>query len=110
MTFVAICGALVAMLGARGWLLSIGFVAVQLVAAGGAWPVQTAPAALQAIHPLLPMTHAVEGMRALLAGGGGVGQALFALLLWLAGALVITAVAARRHGRMRDRMVLATTG
>ena len=108
-TFVAICQALVALLGARGWLLALGFVALQLVAAGGAWPVQTAPGPLQAIHPLLPMTHAVEGLRALLAGGGGVGLSLLALLVWLAGALVVTAIAAHRRGGQEQRAVFAAT-
>jgi putative membrane protein len=105
--FVAICQAFVAVLGARGWLLALGFVAIQLVAAGGAWPVQTAPGPLQAIHPLLPMTHAVEGTRALVAGGEAVGPALLVLLLWLAGALAVTVIAGHRRRWQGQRATFA---
>jgi hypothetical protein len=42
---------------------------VQLSAAGGTYPIETAPRFMQALHAWLPVTHSVDGMRSLIAGG-----------------------------------------
>ena len=42
---------------------------LQLTSAGGTYPVATEPGFFQVLSPLLPMTHAVTGLRHLIAGG-----------------------------------------
>ena len=68
MTFVAILHALASRLGAVGKFLGLVFMVVQLVSAGGTFPWQTLPAPLQAVHHVVPMSHAVDGLRRLLYG------------------------------------------
>lgn len=59
----------VALLGGVGRLVALVLLMIQIASAGGTYPVQTAPGIFQAISPFLPMTHAVNGLRALIAGG-----------------------------------------
>jgi putative membrane protein len=60
--------------------------------------VEASPAFFGSLHPLLPMTYAVEGFRTLIAGGdAALAPAVAVHLLWLGGALAGTlAVAAWR--------------
>ncbi|EWT02231.1 ABC transporter [Intrasporangium oryzae NRRL B-24470] len=98
MTFVAILHALAARLGAVGKFLGLVFMVVQLVSAGGTFPWQTLPAPLQVVHHLVPMSYAIDGLRRLMYGAdltplwGDLGV----LTLFLAGALAVSTVAARR--------------
>ena len=98
MTFVAILHALAARLGAVGKFLGLVFMVVQLVSAGGTFPWQTLPAPLQAVHHVVPMSHAVDGLRRLLYGAdltpviGSVGV----LAAYLLAALAVSTIAARR--------------
>lgn len=98
MTFVAILHALASRFGAVGKFLGLVFMVVQLVSAGGTFPWQTLPAPLQAVHHVVPMSYAVDGLRRLLYGAdlapvlGAVGM----LAAYLLGALVVSTVAARR--------------
>ena len=71
---------------------------VQLVSAGGTFPWQTIPTPLYGLHHLLPMSYAVDGLRHLLYGGdlSAVGSDVTVLVAWLAGALVLSSLAARR--------------
>lgn len=95
LTFVAINQALVALLGAPGRFVGLMLIVLQLSAAGGTYPVQTAPSFFQAISGLLPLTHSVESFRSLIAGGDiGIDQGVGVLLVWLAGAFAVTALAA----------------
>lgn len=55
---------LVCLLGAPGRLLGIVLLVLQLVTAGGTYPVETEPAPLRWLSPLRPMTHMVRGLRA----------------------------------------------
>ncbi|MCB7136329.1 YhgE/Pip domain-containing protein [Cellulosimicrobium marinum] len=98
-TFVAILQALNVWLGAAGQFLGLVLMLVQLVTAGGTFPWQTIPQPLQAMHRFLPMTYAVEGLRQLLYGGNlaTVARDAVVLAVVLAGALALTAVAARRR-------------
>lgn len=98
LTFVAINQALIALFGPAGRFLALIFVCLQLTAAGGTYPIATAPSFFGAISPYLPMTHAVHGMRTSIAGGSeGFGADLAALLVWLAIALVLSVLAARKR-------------
>ncbi|MCX4773130.1 YhgE/Pip domain-containing protein [Streptomyces sp. NBC_01285] len=96
--FAAIVQWLNARFGAAGRILVLAVLMLQLTSAGGTYPVQTSPGFFNAIHPYLPMTYVVEGLRRLITGGGlgPVWQGCAVLLAFTAGALALTAVSARR--------------
>ena len=96
LTFAAINQALIATFGGAGRFLALIFVSLQLTSAGGTYPIETAPALFRALHDLLPMTYAVQGLRACVAGGSGIGPDVIWLLLWLVAALAVTVLAAAR--------------
>lgn len=99
--FTAIVQWLNARFGAAGRILVLAVLMLQLTSAGGTYPVQTSPGFFNAIHPFLPMTYVVEALRLLITGGplGPVWQACAVLAAFTAGALALTALAAR--GRQR---------
>ncbi|MFJ8615076.1 YhgE/Pip family protein [Streptomyces clavifer] len=96
--FAAIVQWLNARFGAAGRILVLAVLMLQLTSAGGTYPVQTSPGFFGAIHPYLPMTYVVDGLRRLITGGGPgpVWQACAVLLAFTAGALALTALSARR--------------
>ncbi|MEV7405442.1 YhgE/Pip domain-containing protein [Streptomyces sp. NPDC091267] len=96
--FAAIVQWLNARFGAAGRILVLAVLMLQLTSAGGTYPVQTSPGFFNAIHPYLPMSYVVEGLRRLITGGGlgPVWQGCAVLLAFTAGALALTAVSARR--------------
>ncbi|MHA7239673.1 YhgE/Pip family protein [Arthrobacter sp. TMS1-12-1] len=95
LVFTAIHQALVALLGGVGRLVALVLLMLQLTSAGGTYPVATEPGFFRFLSPLLPMTHAVTGLRHLIAGGdlGIVWLAAAQLLVFfvLAGALSVFA-------------------
>ncbi|MFF7895861.1 YhgE/Pip family protein [Streptomyces sp. NPDC007907] len=97
--FAAIVQWLNARFGAAGRILVLALLMLQLTSAGGTYPVQTSPGFFNALHPFLPMSYVVEALRRLITGGGlePVGQACVVLTAFTAGALALTAVAARRR-------------
>ncbi|MFJ8043222.1 YhgE/Pip family protein [Kitasatospora sp. NPDC096147] len=68
-SFVAVDHFLRTWLGVAGDVLSLVLLILQLTAAGGLYPVSTAPAFFKAIHPLLPMTYLIDGLRVTVSGG-----------------------------------------
>lgn len=98
---VACFAAIVQWLGARfgpaGRILVLALLMLQLTSAGGTYPVQTSPGFFNAIHPFLPMSYVVEGLRHLITGGGttSVWQACGVLAAFTACALALTAFSAR---------------
>ncbi|MFB8116274.1 YhgE/Pip family protein [Streptomyces sp. NPDC056465] len=96
--FAAIVQWLNARFGAAGRILVLAVLMLQLTSAGGTYPVQTSPGFFGAIHPYLPMTYVVDGLRRLITGGGlgPVWQGCAVLLAFTAGALALTALSARR--------------
>ncbi|MFB6715977.1 MULTISPECIES: YhgE/Pip family protein [unclassified Streptomyces] len=96
--FAAIVQWLNARFGAAGRILVLAVLMLQLTSAGGTYPVQTSPGFFNAIHPYLPMSYVVDGLRRLITGGGlgPVWQGCAVLLAFTAGALALTALAARR--------------
>jgi putative membrane protein len=97
-TFVAIVQALNAWLGTAGQFLALVLMLVQLVTSGGTFPWQTIPTSLHGLHHVLPMSYSVEALRHLLYGGdlSVVARDVALLLAWLAGALLLSSLAARR--------------
>ncbi|MCY0917894.1 YhgE/Pip domain-containing protein [Streptomyces sp. H27-G5] len=95
--FAAIVQWLNAKFGAAGRILVLAALMLQLTSAGGTYPVQTSPAFFNWIHPYLPMSYVVEGLRRLITGGDltPVWQGSLVLLAFTVGALALTALAAR---------------
>ncbi|QTD97986.1 YhgE/Pip domain-containing protein [Streptomyces cyanogenus] len=95
--FAAIVQWLNARFGAAGRILVLALLMLQLTSAGGTYPVQTSPRFFNAIHPFLPMSYIVDALRRLITGGGlgPVWQACGVLTAFTAGALALTALAAR---------------
>ncbi|WP_407286184.1 YhgE/Pip family protein [Streptomyces sp. BP-8] len=102
--FSAIVQWLNAQFGPAGRILVLALLMLQLTSAGGTYPVQTSPGFFGAIHPYLPMSYIVEGLRRLITGGdlAPVWQGSAVLLAFTAGALVLTSLTAR--GRQVVRM------
>ncbi|PZT74626.1 MULTISPECIES: YhgE/Pip family protein [unclassified Streptomyces] len=96
--FAAIVQWLNACFGAAGRILVLALLMLQLTSAGGTYPVQTSPGFFNAIHPYLPMSYVVEGLRRLITGGGlgPVWLGCAVLAAFTAGALALTALTARR--------------
>ncbi|WP_353951610.1 YhgE/Pip domain-containing protein [Knoellia sp. S7-12] len=104
MSFMAIIHGLMARLGDSGQFIALILMVLQLVSAGGTFPWETLPGPLQALHHVLPMSYAVDGLRALAYGGPGLhlGVDVAVLLAWGGGALLLSTAAARRvHLRLR---------
>jgi putative membrane protein len=101
-TFVAVMQWLGAHFGPAGRLVALALLMLQLTSSGGTYPVQTTPGFFQAIHPWLPMTYVVDGLRHLIDGGsaGTVIKGSFVLVAFAAGAFGLTTLAAWRGRRL----------
>ncbi|MDI5967816.1 YhgE/Pip domain-containing protein [Streptomyces sp. SL13] len=98
-TFTAVDHCLRTALGTPGDVVSLVLLILQLTASGGLYPMPTTPGFFQALHPLLPMSYLVDGLRVTISGGppahlvrDGVVLAGFALLF-----LGLTTLAVRRR-------------
>lgn len=69
LTFFLINQMLIAAFGPPGRFFALVMIVLQLSAAGGTYPIETAPEFLQRLHAWLPITHSVDGLRSLIAGG-----------------------------------------
>jgi putative membrane protein len=99
-TFLAIIQAFNAVFGvAVGRVITLAFLMLQLVSAGGIYPVETTARPFQWIHPFDPMTYAVNGLRQLTVGGvdSRLWVAIAVLGGLLAAALAASSWAARRN-------------
>ncbi|MEH1053993.1 YhgE/Pip domain-containing protein [Micromonospora sp. CPCC 206171] len=102
LAFTAIMQWLGAQLGPAGRLASLALLMLQLTSSGGTYPVQTSPDFFQAVHPWLPMTYVVQGLRHTINGGSSATVVTGALVIvaFGAAALVLTVAAARRSRRL----------
>jgi putative membrane protein len=102
LAFTAVLQLLGAALGPAGRLVALVLLMLQLTGSGGTYPVATSPGFFQAIHPWLPMTYVVDGLRRLILGGSTstvlTGTAV--LLAVAAAALALTAFVASRARRL----------
>lgn len=99
--FVAATQAINALVGpAVGRVLIMALLMLQLVSAGGMYPVETTSKPFQTLHRFDPMTFGVNGLRQLILGGIDfrLWQAIIALAAIWAGAVVISCLSARRNG------------
>jgi len=83
---------------AVGRVVTLAFLMVQLVSAGGIYPVETTAKPFQIIHQFVPMTYSVNGLRQLISGGIDyrLGVAIAVLCGVLAASMAISAWAIRR--------------
>lgn len=100
-TFLALQQMLMAVLGpAAGKVAILALLMLQLASSGGTYPVETTPAFFRAIHPLLPMSYAVTGLRQVITGP--VDARFWVSVVVLAGVLVGSlTITAWRAGRLR---------
>jgi putative membrane protein len=101
--FTAINQALTTWFGSRrGWILSIGFAALQVVSLGGLLPIDTAPSLLRVLNEFLPIARASAAMSHLTLGGqvGTVAADVLVLLVWGLASLGLTVMGARRRQRV----------
>ena len=99
-TFLAIIQAFNALFGVSvGRVVTLAFLMLQLVSAGGIYPVETTAKPFQILHPFDPMTYAVNGLRELTVGG--VDSRLWVAVAVLSGLIAVslaaTSWAARRN-------------
>ncbi|NEC92707.1 YhgE/Pip family protein, partial [Streptomyces sp. SID12501] len=100
LAFLALQQMFVVLLGtAAGRVVALVLLMLQLSSSGGTYPVETTPGFFQALHPFMPATYVVDGLRELV--GGGVDQRLWAAVLvmsaLLIGSLAVSAWSARRQ-------------
>ncbi|MBO2450950.1 YhgE/Pip domain-containing protein [Actinomadura barringtoniae] len=96
-TYTALVQWLNAKLGSIGKVLALVFLVLQLTSAAGTYPIESSPKFFQFLHPLLPMSWVVNGVRHLISGGdqSSVWTGVVVLAFFLAGALTLTTLAAR---------------
>lgn len=100
-TFFALQQALLALAGpAAGKVLILALLMLQLAGSGGTYPVQTTAPFFQAIHPWLPMSYAVQGLRQVITGGAD-GRLVASTLVLVAVLTLSLTATAWRAGRMR---------
>ncbi|MEH7109046.1 YhgE/Pip domain-containing protein [Bacillus sp. JJ1764] len=63
-TYIALIQMLVKPLGDVGRFLAIIILISQITSTGGTFPIETSPGFFRALHPYLPMTYSIEGLRA----------------------------------------------
>lgn len=100
-TFLAMIQALNAVFGvAIGRVITLAFLMLQLVSAGGIYPVETTARPFQLLHPFDPMTYAVNGLRQLTVGG--VDHRLWVAIAVLTG-ILLASLAASSWAARRNR-------
>lgn len=100
-TFLALIQAFNALFGVSvGRVVTLAFLMLQLVSAGGIYPVETTAKPFQILHPFDPMTYAVNGLRQVIAGG--IDSRLWVAIAVLTGLLLVS-LAASSWAARRDR-------
>lgn len=107
--FTAVHYLLTVGLGRAGLVISLLALALQITATGGVYPLELTAVPFQAISPFLPLTYAIAGMQAIIAGGT-VGAAVVATVALIGfGVLFVVAalIAVPRIRRARTHRLLA---
>ncbi|MDQ0417978.1 putative membrane protein [Croceifilum oryzae] len=102
-TFIAINQMLVTYLGNVGRFMAIVILMFQLASSGGTYPIELTPEFFQMIHPFLPMTYTVHGLRAILSSGNEAVVYHDALIVlgYFVGAVILTQVGGRYLGKKK---------
>lgn len=100
--FVGINHALAAWLGGVGRIISVA--AVVLTAAGSI--ISAVPALFDAIRPFLPLSPALDAVRALLTDGTGLTDQVFAVVAWLLVAICASVLAVIRRRSVKSATLL----
>jgi putative membrane protein len=96
--------------GRGGLIVSLFVLAIQVTSTGGIYPVQVLSTPFQAISPFLPLTWAVDGMQAIIAGGAASTVLAAAGVLALFGVVsVALALVAIRRVRRADALGIVPT-
>ncbi|AWB94311.1 YhgE/Pip domain-containing protein [Agromyces badenianii] len=101
LAFLALQQMFIIVLGtAAGRVVSLVLLMLQLSSSGGTYPVETTPQFFQVLHPFMPASYVVSGLRELITGG--VDSRLWLSVLVLAGILVGSlAISAWSAGKQR---------
>jgi len=104
--FTAIAYFLRVLLGGVASAVLLILLLLQLTTCAGTYPYETLPAVFRALHPVLPMSYLVDGLRVTITGGNSAHLVLDVLVLAAFGvvAMVLTVVAVwrRREWRIAD--------
>ncbi|WP_022889155.1 YhgE/Pip domain-containing protein [Agromyces italicus] len=101
LAFLALQQMFIIVLGtAAGRVVSLVLLMLQLSSSGGTYPVETTPGFFQVLHPFMPASYVVSGLRELITGG--VDSRLWLSVLVMAGILVGSlAISAWSAGKQR---------
>ncbi|TXI64837.1 YhgE/Pip domain-containing protein [Mycolicibacterium mageritense] len=100
-TFLALIQAFNAVFGVSvGRVVTLAFLMLQLVSSGGIYPVETTAKPFRILHPVDPMTYAVNGLRQLIVGG--IDARLWVAIVVLGGVLALS-LAASSWAARRNR-------
>lgn len=98
--FLALQQMFIIVLGtAAGRVVSLVLLMLQLSSSGGTYPVETTPGFFQALHPFMPATYVVNGLRELMTGGidSRMWISVAFLVVMTAGSLAISSWSAGRQ-------------
>ena len=98
LVFIAVLQLLIQVFTTAGRMAAIILLMLQLTSCAGTFPIETAPKFFHVLHPLLPMTYVVDGLREAISGGdmGVLGQDAGVLVLFGVVAFGLTMLSARR--------------
>lgn len=87
--FLALQQMFIVLLGtATGRVVSLVLLMLQLSSSGGTYPVETTPGFFQALHPFMPASYVVDGLRQLI--GGGLDARFWVALVVMFGVLIVS--------------------
>lgn len=96
-------------LGRAGLVVSLFAIAIQVTSTGGLYPIELLAGPFQLISPLLPLTYAVDGMQAIIAGGSAAPVLAAAVALVAFGVVsALLALVAVRRSRRASAVAFAT--
>ncbi|MDO4666741.1 MAG: YhgE/Pip domain-containing protein [Streptococcus sp.] len=81
--FMAMVTLLVSVSEQLGSFISLLLLLLQTGASGGSYPIELSPRFFQIVHPYLPMSYLVSGLRQTISRTGDIGEELMVLLLFL---------------------------
>ena len=114
LAFLALQQMFIILLGtAAGRVVSLVLLMLQLSSSGGTYPVETTPEFFQALHPFMPASYVVTGLRQLITGGidSRLWVSVAVLLVMLVGSIALSAWSASRQriwtvGRLHPELTI----